>query len=47
MFAAKFFGPRYYADTYFARGSDTEPPVVESSNEPYWTDVIGFRLIGG
>ncbi len=48
MFAARFFGPRFYADTYFARGSDT-PPVGggDGDSEQLWRKIIGFRMIGG
>jgi hypothetical protein len=46
MFARRFFAARHFAPRYFPSGSDTAPEVVLSEDQ-YWSDVIGFRMIGG
>jgi hypothetical protein len=46
MFARRFFAARHFAPRYFPGGSNT-PPLFVPSEDQYWADVIGFRMIGG
>ncbi len=46
MFPHRYFAVRFYSNGYFNGGGDQEPIFVPSEDQ-YWMDVIGFRMIGG